>query len=115
MKVALDEPVIYNFFNRESDKAPIDEFEYVLDNDVVRSFVDEITDKIQLATVTAQRKNIKMHLTDITRSNQTFQIHVAAWASCKEKDKEKARQYLERALFALREVYEIADRVLTIN
>lgn len=60
MKVLISENKdLYDFFFLDSDKAPIEEFKYVVEKKLAFSFLDEINNTLQASSRRAEKMNIR--------------------------------------------------------
>ena len=104
MKVLIkDNPVIESFFFLGSDEAPVEEFKYVVKNKMGFSFLDEINQYVQDASVKGKLKNVKTgSARDMAHNFGRFVI--LSTVGIKEEDDQKVKEALE----CLRDILTVA-------
>jgi hypothetical protein len=107
MLVTFKNQKVELFFSGTSDEAPLDEIKYIVEKRPVFSFLNEIGSEIELATIKAQRKNIKLQASGVL--HQRFSVFLLLLSDgIQSKDDTK----IAEALKNLREIRLIAKSII---
>ena len=109
MKVSLDTPHIAAFFDGATEEAPIEEMKYIVSKNPVSSFLDDISNKITLAALKAQRKNIKIY-DSVTMQARFRNFVLNLHAGIANTDDE----LIKESLLELRSIYTLVSSILDI-
>jgi hypothetical protein len=107
MIVTFDNENILDYFEGNSNKAPLEELKYIMDNDIRISFVNQVSDILRLADEKVKVKNVKGIERGATINFLEFVAGVAGSKTPDGYDDEK----LTRSMEALKSLYSTARTI----